>query len=222
MPDAEEPGLREGLWGRPEGHILIAGLGLIFMYMLWLGLHWMRSAAYFQKILSLMVTRFITGRPGGVYFGHVLEFDYGTNIGVNVFMDVAVVLLFYPLFVLGIEKIFIFRSSRNLIERIHKTAQTNYKIIKTYGVAGLFLFVLFPLWGTGPVVGCAIGFMMGLRPWFNMGVVLSATLLAVVLWVVILAGLHVKLMAYNAYMPAVVIGVFFVIAIGAYLTRRLH
>ena len=219
MSVTEKSGLRKSLWARPEGHILVAGIGLILMYVVWLGVNCVRSAEYCRRILSLTGARFVVGRPGGVYFGHVLELDYGTNISVNMVVDAAVVFLLYPLFVFSIENIFIFSSLKNFIGRVHKTARANYKTIKTYGLPGLFLFVLFPLWGTGPVVGSMIGFMMGLRPWFNMSIVLGATFLAVIIWTVILAEFHIKLLAYGSYVPMIVIGVLCVIAIGVHLVR---
>ncbi|MCK5014161.1 MAG: small multi-drug export protein [Candidatus Omnitrophica bacterium] len=222
MSVIEKSGLYKSLWARAEGHILGVGIGLILMYVVWTGLSWMRSAEYCQKILSLTATRFVVGRPGGVYFGHVLGLNYGTNISVNMFVDAVAVFLLYPLFVFSIEHIFILRSLKNFIGRVHKMAQANYKIIKTYGLPGLFLFVLFPLWGTGPVVGCMIGFMMELRPWFNMSIVLGATFLAIIIWTVILAEFHMRLLAYSPYMPMIMIGVLFVIAIGVHLVRGMR
>jgi len=222
MPVKEKFGLRRDLWARPEGHILMAGLGLVLVYVACLGFSWMQSAQYGRNILSLTATRFVTGRPGGVYFGHVLAFGYGANISINMFVDAAAVFLLYPLFVFSIENVHILHSLKSFIDRIHKTAQANYKVVKIYGVPGLFLFVLFPLWGTGPVVGCVIGFMMGLRPWFNMGVVLSATFLAIIIWVVVLAEFHIRIAAFGAYMPAIVIITLFVVAVGAHLVRGLR
>jgi uncharacterized membrane protein len=177
---------------------------------------------YGRKVVTLALARLVVGRPGGVYFGYVQQFDYLTNISVNLIVDVVAVFLIYPLFVLSIEKIFAFHSLKNFIVRIHQTAQANYKNIKKYGVPGLFLFVLFPLWGTGPVVGCVIGHMMSLRPWFNMAVVLCATLLAIILWTVILAQFHVHLMATSAYLPVIVIAVLFISVIATYGVRALR
>lgn len=222
MPVRGNAGLRGSRWTRPEGRILTAGLGLILFYIIWLGAGWLRSAEYGRKILSLTAARLVVGRPGGIYFGHMLEAGYGMNIGVNLLVDAAAVFLIYPLFVFSIENIFALRSLRDFILRIHKTAQANYKLVKAYGIPGLFLFVLFPLWGTGPVVGCVIGFMMGLRPWLNMIVVLGATFLAIVVWAVILAEFHVRLLAYSPYMPVMVIVVLFVITVGAHLARGLR
>ena len=210
------------LFMRSEGHILMAGIGLLLACIIWAGINLLWSPEYCRKILSLAATRFIVGRPGGVYFGHVLEVSYGVNISVNLLVDVIAVFFIYPLFVFSVEDIFILHSLKNFINRMHKTARTNYKIIKIYGIPGLFLFVLFPLWGTGPVVGSVIGYMMGLPPWFNMSVVLGATLLAVVIWAVILAEFHVHLLAFGVYIPLIVIMILFVFTIGVHLVRDLR
>lgn len=214
--------IAEQFYRQPEGHILMAGCGLGIACILWTVISWLRSPEYYEKILSLFAARLVVGRPGGVYFGHVLGFGYGTNIIINLIVDVAAVFFLYPLFVFSAKNIFVLRPVKSLIKRIHKTARNNYKMIKVYGIPGLFLFVLFPLWGTGPVVGSVIGYMMGLRPWFNMGVVLGATFLAIALWVIILAEFHVRMVSFSVYMPMIVIVVLFMIAISVHVTRWLR
>ena len=82
-----------GIFRRPEGHILLTGIALLAFAILWSGLSWWWSPEYCRKITSLAFTRFVIGRPGGVYFGHVLQFDYLTNIIVNYLVDVLIIII---------------------------------------------------------------------------------------------------------------------------------
>jgi uncharacterized membrane protein len=209
------------LFLRPEGRILLTGIGVFLVFFVFLFVQWIYSPQYCKEVLSLVTTRIVAGRPGGVYFGHVLGIGYLTNVSVNLLVDVVAVFLLYPLFIFGVENLLSFRSLKKFLGRIHITAKANYKIVKTYGVCGLFLFVLFPLWGTGPVVGCMIGYMMGLRPWANMSIVTSATLLAIVLWFFVLEKFHAKMLEYSFYMPFTIIILLVVAAVVIHLKRIL-
>ena len=210
------------LFAQLEGRILAVGIILFFACVVWASISLLWLPEHGKEILSLAATRFVVGRPGGVYFGHVLGVNFGVNISVNLFVDVIAVFFIYPLFVLGIENISFLHSLKKFIKRIHKTAQANYQTIKKYGILGLFLFVLCPLWGTGPVVGSVIGHMMGLRPWFNMGIVLGATLVAIVFWTVLLAEFHIRLAAWSVYMPMVAILILFIVSFGIHLGGSLR
>jgi len=72
-----------------------------------------------------------------------------------------------------------------------------------WGIPGLLLFVWFPFWMTGPVVGSIIGFLIGLGPWTTMAVVLAGTGLAIVCWVFVLDQVFVQLRALGPYVPFV-------------------
>lgn len=67
--------------------------------------------------------------------------------------------------------------------------------------AGLFVFVFAPFWMTGPVVGAIIGFLIGLRPWVNLAVVLVATYIALGLWALLLNELNVWAAHVNQLAP---------------------
>ncbi|MBF0573923.1 MAG: small multi-drug export protein, partial [Desulfamplus sp.] len=52
------------------------------------------------------------------------------------------------------------------------------------GWIGVFLFVLAPLPGTGPVAGSILGYLLKMSIWRNFTAVLSGTFFAVLMWVV--------------------------------------
>ena len=77
----------------------------------------------------------------------------------------------------------------------------------------------FPFWMTGPVVGCAIGFLLGLRAWVNMVVVLAGTYVAIFVWALFLREVHERVAAYSSR-AAVVVMIVLIVAIA--LAHFLH
>jgi len=194
-----------------EFHVLTWGIGCVGLWTGWLLVGWFNSPEYSYNILYLTFTRVLAGRPGGVFLGHMLGVDPLTNIGINFLVDTVAVFFMYPLVVSALKKHPLFDRLKNFVDRLHQAAQTHYHFIRVYGIPGLFLFVLFPLWGTGPVVGCIIGYMMGLRILLNLGIVLGATLSAVMVWMFVSKEFYVWGASYSVYMPAVMLGILLVI-----------
>jgi cell division protein FtsX len=54
---------------------------------------------------------------------------------------------------------------------------------------------------TGPVVGAIIGFLIGLRPWVNLAVVLVSTYIAIGIWALLLNELNVWASTVNQFAP---------------------
>ena len=110
------------------------------------------------------------------------------------------------------------------MRRVKNAADINKEKIRRYGIPSLFLFVLFPFWMTGPVIGCVIGFFLGLRPWTNMGIVLSATALACLGWAILLKRLHEHVADFSPFAPLILLIVIIAIAVAGYIleSRREH
>ncbi len=67
---------------------------------------------------------------------------------------------------------------------MHEAAALRGGMVRKFGIAGLIVFV--PFWMTGPVVGSIIGFLIGLRPWVNLALVLTTAYVAIGLWALLL------------------------------------
>jgi hypothetical protein len=74
-------------------------------------------------------------------------------------------------------------------------------VVRKLGIAGLFVFVFAPFWMTGPVVGAIIGFLIGLRPWVNLAVVLISTYIAIGVWALLLNELNIWASTVNQFAP---------------------
>jgi uncharacterized membrane protein len=163
------------------------------------------SASRSQILFAMTATHLVSGRAAGIYFGYTTGLGHGLVIPINMIIETLLVLLFYPLFVLGLQRLLVFDTLKNAMEWIHEAAENHHQTIRRYGIFGLLLFVWFPFWWTGPLVGSVLGHMLGLRVWVNLLVVLSGTYLAIISWSLVLFRLHGWAAEYNDYAPLVLL-----------------
>ncbi|MES2370269.1 MAG: small multi-drug export protein [Pseudomonadota bacterium] len=143
----------------------------------------------------------IIGREAGMSFGYASGFGHAQVVPLNILIETIQVLVIYPLFVQSTRHLIRLRALEPFITRIHRAAKSRGGVVRKFGVAGLFVFVFAPFWMTGPVVGAIIGFLIGLRPWVNLAVVLVSTYVAIGLWALLLNELNVWASAVNQYAP---------------------
>jgi uncharacterized membrane protein len=171
----------------------------------------------------MTATELLFGRAAAMAFGYTLGLGHRTVIPICIIMETILVLIFYPLFVFSWRHLLVIKRLRNVFDRIQKSAETHKDKVQKYGVIGLFAFVWFPFWMTGPVVGSVIGFLLGLRVWLNMTVVLAGTTLAIFCWAFLLRQFHKQIASYSSYAAMVLMALLVVIIImGNLLYRVLH
>ena len=208
----------------PEGRILLSGLVLSLLYSIFLVVSYFISPQNFQVFIGMTATNVLFGRAAGMSFGYALDFGHLIVFPVNLAIETILVLLVYPLFVFSWQRLVVIRSLERFMRRVEKAAEKNKGKIQRYGIPSLFLFVLFPFWMTGPVVGCVIGFFLGIRPWINVGIVLSATALACLGWAIVLKRLHEQMADFSPFAPMILLIVIVAIAVAGYVleSRRRH
>jgi len=208
----------------PEGRILLSGLVLSLLYAIFLVVSYFISPQNFQVFIGMTATNVLFGRAAGMSFGYALDFGHLIVFPVNLAIEAILVLLVYPLFVFSWQRLVVIRPLERFMRRVEKAAEKNKGKIQRYGIPSLFLFVLFPFWMTGPVVGCVIGFFLGIRPWINVGIVLSATALACLGWAIVLKRLHEQMADFSPFAPMILLIVIVAIAVAGYVleSRRRH
>ena len=211
----DEQSLLKLLLTTPESHILALGIVIALLYIAGLALSLLWSTEKFQVLVAMTVTNIIFGRAAGMSVGYTMELGHSIVVLISMLIETILVLLFYPLFVFSWRRLLIIPALKNIIERTNKAAEAHHEKIRKYGIIGLFVFVWSPFWMTGPVVGCAIGFLLGFRPWFTLIVVLSGTYLAITCWSFFLRGLHEHVASYSPFAPFVLLAIiiFIVVAI---------
>ena len=215
--------LKATLLTSAEGRLLLTGVALAFVYTFWLGIKLLFSPDDAQIIVGITTTEIMFGRATAMAFGYSLGLRHSTVIPICIMIETILVLIFYPLFVFSWRHLLVLNWLKNIFERIHKAAETHKGKVQRYGIIGLFVFVWFPFWMTGPVVGCVIGFLLGLRAWLNITVVLAGTYAAIFGWAFFLRQFHDQVAAYSSYAAMVLMALLVIILIvGHLLYRTLH
>jgi len=212
--------LRMNLLTSSEGCLLLIGVALAFIFTFWLGIKLLFSPEQAQVLIGMTATAVIFGRAAGMAFGYSLALGPGTIISISMLIETILVLIFYPLFVLGWRRLLVVKFLKNLFERIQNAAEARKDFILRYGIVGLFVFVWFPFWMTGPVVGCVIGFMLGLHIWINIPVVLGGTFVAIIGWSILLHQLHSRVASYSSYAAMVLMILLIIIIIAGHLLHQ--
>jgi len=203
-----------------EGRVLFAGFSLALIYLAWLGLTFLVSPADFHSFVGMTVTHILFGRAAGIMFGFALDYGYAVVVVVNIAIETILVMLFYPLFVLSLRSLLIIGFMQKFMNRINMAAEANKDNIRRYGIPGLFLFVFIPFWMTGPLVGCAIGFLLGMRPSVNLTVVLGGTYVAIFVWAALLKKLSDRIAEFSVFAPWVLVFLIILVVILGYLFER--
>jgi len=215
--------LKVTLLTSPEGRLLLAGVAMAFIYTFWLGIKLLLSPEDSQILIGMSATQVLFGRAAGLAFGYSLGLGHITVISICIILETIMVLILYPLFVFSWRHLLVIKGLKKIFENTNKAAINHKDKIQKYGILSLFIFVWFPFWMTGPVVGCVIGFFLGLRVWVNMTVVFFGTVAAVLGWAFFLSQFHERVASYSSYATMVLVALLILIVIlGHYMHRAYH
>ncbi|MEJ2649649.1 MAG: small multi-drug export protein, partial [Sedimentisphaerales bacterium] len=212
--------LKFTLLNTAEGSVFLVGVTLALIYTAWLGSNLVFAPENAQDLIGMTATEILFGRAAGMAFGYNVGLDNVTVIPICIILETILVLIAYPLFVFSWRHLVVIKSLRTVFEGIRHAAETHKDKVHKYGIVGLFAFVWFPFWMTGPVVGCAIGFLMGLPVWLDLTVVLAGTYIAILGWAFILHTLHQQVAEYSPYAAMVLMLIIVVIIIIGHLLSQ--
>ena len=192
---------KHSFFNHAEGKILIFGLGLLGSFLLLLLFSALFSPHSLQTLLSITATNIIFGRMAGLSIGIAAQMDTILLILFSFLIEAIMVLLLYPLFVQSWNKLEIitYKPLHDFFKRSRETAHKYQPTIKKYGIPGLIFFVLTPLAMTGPVVGSFLGYILGFSHLKTLTTILSATLVAVTLWVYLIGHFEKILVTYSHF-----------------------
>jgi len=197
----------------PEGKVFFAGVLLACLHLGVIALTRLRSAELFQNLLSMTGTHILGGRAAAISWGYVHNLPGWLVMLAAMSVETFAVLLFYPLFFFSYRKLIAIEPLKESLDRAQRAAMAYQPKIMKYGIPGLLLFVWFPFWMTGPLVGSVIGFLIGLRLKVNLAVVLSGTYLAILSWSFVLSRLLRRLSLIGPYIPLVLVGLVLLFAV---------
>ncbi|MBW8370000.1 MAG: small multi-drug export protein [Thiobacillus sp.] len=193
--------MHETLFASTEGRFLGAGLALTGLMLLAFGIGWHLFPDRILPYAIMTGLNLIIGREAGMSFGYASGFGHAQVVPLNILIETIQVLVIYPLFVQSTRQLIHLRTLQPFVARMQRAAESRGGTVKKFGIVGLFVFVFVPFWMTGPVVGAIIGFLIGLRPWANLAVVLVSTYVAIGIWALLLNELNVWASTVNQFAP---------------------
>lgn len=199
----------------PESRILALGLGVAIIGITVLALSWFWSPEKFQVLVVMIATNIVFGRAAGLSVGYSMNLGHIIVLPVAMITETILVLLFYPLFVLSWNRLIVVPALKNIIGRISKVAEAHHEKIRRFGMLGLFVFVWSPFWMTGPMVGCAIGYLIGFSSIFTLTVVLSGTYLAITCWALLLYKIQDHIARYSSFAPFILLAIIIFVVIAS-------
>jgi len=205
-----------------EGRILLTGLSLTLVGLLAMGLIALWDPAMSRMIGVLVITNITVGRSVSMSIGYANGYGHILVLPVNMITETILVLLFYPVFVFSLQKLVIIRPLERVLNTTRVAAERHQATVRKYGVIGLFTFVWFPFWMTGPVVGSALGYLLRFPAWLTMVSVLSGTYIAMVAWAIFLFDLQKRAAVLGSSAPVIIIMIFLAIAVVSYFLQRNH
>lgn len=215
------PGLAwRQLFKSNEGHILLLGAAFAIAGLVAMGTIAYWSPQTSRMIGAMTISNIIFGRAVSMSIGYAGGYGHNLVIPVNIWVETVLVLLFYPVFVFSMRKLVVFPRLKRILDYTHSVAEHHHDKVRRFGVAGLFVFVCFPFWMTGPVIGCAIGYLLDFPIWLTLSVVLAGTYIAIIGWAYLLFELYTRTVAIGPWAPVLIIGLIILMVLAGYRLNR--
>jgi uncharacterized membrane protein len=161
------------------GLVLTALTGIYFLYLLF------TDPGLYKVLSSTAIIHLMGGRALGIVTCLSAGISLFYTISYNFFLEIVIVLIAYGIVVLVMRNIIQPKLFDNAVRQAELTAQNQKTKVKKYGSFGLFLFVMFPFFMTGPVIGAIIGYLLNYRAVNNFLIVFSGTLVSIIIYTLI-------------------------------------
>ncbi len=200
-----------------EGRILLIGIASALAGLIVMGLIAFWSPQTSRMMGAMIFTDIVFGMIVSMSIGYANGFGHALVIPVVMWVETVLVLLFYPVFVFSLLKLMEFPRLKHLLDRTHAAAERNRDRVRRYGVPGLFLFVWFPFWMTGPVLGSAVGYLLGFPAWLTLSVVLAGAYVTIAGWAYLVFDLYMRAAVFASWAPLLIIGLIILVMLAVYL-----
>ena len=161
------------------GLVLTALTGIYFLYLLF------TDPGLYKVLSSTAIIHLMGGRALGILTCLSAGISLFYTISYNFFLEVVIVLIAYGVVVLVMRNIIQPKLFDSAVRKAELTAQSQKTKVKKYGSIGLFLFVMFPFFMTGPVIGAIIGYLLNYKAINNFMIVFSGTLASIIIYALI-------------------------------------
>jgi uncharacterized membrane protein len=161
------------------GLMLCALTGIYFAYLIF------ADPGLYGVLSSTAVVHLMGGRALGIARCLSADISLIVTILYNFYLEIIIVLVAYGVIVLIMRNVIQPKLFRSAVRQAELTAQSQKTKIKRYGAIGLFLFVMFPFFMTGPLIGSIIGYLLNYRAINNFLIVFSGTLTSIVAYALV-------------------------------------
>lgn len=168
-----------------EVKILSIGLLLTLLLCSFLLLVLFIDPKLYGVLSSTAIVHLMGGRGLGIATCLSAGLSTVTTIAYNFFLEIVIVLVAYGMAVLVIRNVIEPKLLKSAVRQAELTAQEQKTKIKRYGTIGLFLFVMFPFFMTGPVIGAIIGYLLHYKAINNFLIIFGGTLTSIVIYTLI-------------------------------------
>jgi uncharacterized membrane protein len=168
-----------------EVKILFLGLLLAVVAGLTLAVLLFTNPGLFRVLSSTAIVHVMGGRALGVAKCLSADISPFYTVLYNFFLEVVIVLIAYGVVVLIMRNVIQPKLLHSTVRQAELTAQKQKTNIKRYGAIGLFFFVMFPFFMTGPVIGAIIGYLLHYRAINNFLIVFGGTLCSIVVYTLV-------------------------------------
>jgi uncharacterized membrane protein len=208
------------LFRTAEGRILLLGIAIALAGLITMGVVAFWSPQTSRMMGAMSFADMMFGSIVSMSIGYAAGYGHTLVVPVIMWVESVMVLLFYPLFVFSMRKLVEFPRLKHFLERPQAAAERNHDRVRRYGIAGLFVFVWFPFWMTGPVVGSAIGYLLGLPAGVTLTVVLAGTFVAIGGWAYLLFALYTRAAVFAPWAPILIISLIILVIVAVDLIDR--
>lgn len=168
-----------------EVKILFLGLTLALLAGMYLAVLLFTNPGLYRVLSSTAIVHVMGGRALGVATCLSANISLFYTILYNFFLEVVIVLIAYGIVVLIMRNVIQPKLLHSTVRQAELTAQKQKTNIKRYGAIGLFFFVMFPFFMTGPVIGAIIGYLLHYRAINNFLIVFGGTLCSIVVYALV-------------------------------------
>ncbi len=190
--------LLEKLFKGEEGNIFLLGLCLIFLLAVFIIITYIIDVNLANKITGIVFSNVLVGRVPALSFGYAAELSHFSVISMNIWAEMILVTIIYPLFVFSFKGIVKVKVLEDFFTQVKAKKQRHQEKFDKYGKFGLFIFVFIPFWMTGPIVGSIIGFLIGIKHYLVIFIVFISTIIAISLWGLFLQEIIDTLMIFDS------------------------
>ena len=160
--------------------ILLALLtGVSFLYFLF------ADPSLYGTLSSTAVIHVMGGRALGIATCLSAGMSVFHTVLYNFYLEIVIVFIAYGFVVLIMRNVIQPKLFNSAVRQAELAAQSQKTKVKKYGAIGLFFFVMFPFFMTGPVVGAIIGYLLNYKAVNNFLIVFSGTLTSIVIYAMV-------------------------------------